>query len=361
MDQTLLEHFHWAELEMAEGLDEEEQYRQLVDWSYQARGKNPNAFDALTGWILTDEEWTNEKLAGNKELLMDGIIARFMKQTLWFRERLLALKPSELVNPAVFGALDRLEDELSGKPHEEVLKAPVAQMFSDFSAMTDHTLRTWIAGGKTGDCGTDTVEIFGYLNFLKDCDAAVQWALFMPEVVKNQQNGFQVESFEYKILPAMRFIGCESEKFDDVEKRRKLFATLDNMSEFQSELTYDVFFIHHYGKGVDVDEGHGFWGRFMNADTPVPEGFSFFDFQPLNDGKQGAPYISKFAYAVFSGDDKAMHSEEGFDADAMYDVTRNTMLAQGVCIPYPDKYWTAEVFLNGHEKSSNAFMFSADF
>ena len=44
----------------------------------------------------------------------------------------------------------------------------------------------------------------------------------------------------------------------------------------------------------------------------------------------------------------------------MYDVTRNIMLGQGVCIPYPDKYWTAEVFLDGCGKPSRAYLFSAE-
>jgi hypothetical protein len=35
------------------------------------------------------------------------------------------------------------------------------------------------------------------------------------------------------------------------------------------------------------------------------------------------------------------------------------MLAQGVPIPYPDKYWTAEAFLNGCGKAITAYLFSA--
>ena len=42
----------------------------------------------------------------------------------------------------------------------------------------------------------------------------------------------------------------------------------------------------------------------------------------------------------------------------MYDVTRNIILSQGVNIPYPDKYWTAEVFVDGYDKWSAAYMFS---
>jgi hypothetical protein len=53
-----------------------------------------------------------------------------------------------------------------------------------------------------------------------------------------------------------------------------------------------------------------------------------------------------------------MHSREGFDSDAMYDVTRNIILGDGVGIPYPEKYWTAEVFLNGWDKYSTGYLFS---
>ena len=74
----------------------------------------------------------------------------------------------------------------------------------------------------------------------------------------------------------------------------------------------------------------------------------------------GAPYISQFAYAVFAGNADAMYRREGFDSDVMYDVTRNIMLAQGAAIPYPDKYWVAEVFPDGHEKPGSAYMFSAE-
>lgn len=51
---------------------------------------------------------------------------------------------------------------------------------------------------------------------------------------------------------------------------------------------------------------------------------------------------------------------DGFDCDAMYDVTRNTILAQNVMIPYPMKYWTAEVCLEGFRKGSTAYLFSVE-
>ena len=68
----------------------------------------------------------------------------------------------------------------------------------------------------------------------------------------------------------------------------------------------------------------------MRADTPVPKGVLSFDFLPYHDGRAGIPYSSQFAYAEFSGDYEAMHKTEGYNISAMYDVTRNIMLSQGI-------------------------------
>ena len=201
-------------------------------------------------------------------------------------------------------------------------------------------------------------------------------APFMPDVVKRQQRGFRVESFDYRTMPAMRFIGREGDDLKDMDVRKALFQTLDALRDHRSGFDYDVLLMHHYGLGVDVGPWHGFWGRFMKADTPVPEGLVCFDFLPCNDGRPGPPFLMRKPeiqerditdaadFSVFknclSGDSDAMHGREGFDSDAMYDVTRNTMLGQGVNIPYPDKYWTAEVFVNGYAQHSTAYMFSAE-
>lgn len=99
------------------------------------------------------------------------------------------------------------------------------------------------------------------------------------------------------------------------------------------------------------------------ADTPVPEGFVYFDFTPQRMESHfvpGPPYISQFAFAVFSGNMEAIHEREGYDVDAMYDITRNIILGQDVNIPYPDKYWTAEVFPKGYYNCSTAYMFSVE-
>ena len=141
---------------------------------------------------------------------------------------------------------------------DERLREAVAKVFADFSAMRERGIRELIAGNKTGPAGVNYVDIFGYINYLKDCDAGVQWALFMPDVVERQQNGFKVDSFEYKKMPAMRFIGREDADLDNMEVRKKLFRTLDAMNEYKSDLDYDVLFMHHYGLCVDVGPWHGF-------------------------------------------------------------------------------------------------------
>ncbi len=362
MTRKLIDEFYWSNLEEQTGekLTDAEKYQKIVNWASQARGQNPNVFDALTEWVLDDAEWSDDKLVENEQILMQGVFARFQEQNAQLRASLLELKPSGVVNPAVFEALDRFDDELAGLIPDKQLKKVVSQMFADFSVMKERGIREQIAGNKTGPTGTDSVNIFGYINRLKECDAAVQWALFMPDVVEKQQNGFKIDSFTYKRMPAMRFIGREGEDLDDPDARKALFRTLDAMRDARSDFDYDVLLLHHYGMGVDVGPCHAFWGRFMKADTPVPEGFLYFDFVPQREGQAGPPYISQFAYATFSGDLEAMHKCEGYDCDAMYDVTRNVMLGQGVSIPYPDKYWTAEVFLHGCDTYSTAYMFSAE-
>ncbi|MGE5633069.1 MAG: helix-turn-helix transcriptional regulator [Caulobacteraceae bacterium] len=368
MSRSFIDEFYWNDFknQKDELLSDINKYQRIVNWAIKARGHNPNVFDALTEWILDDSEWTDDKLAENEQILMQGILARFRSQNAQLRAYLKDIEPSGIVNEAVFNALDRFDDELSGKTDYDDLRDVISKMFTDFSVMRDRKIREQIAGGKTGPSGADSVDVFGYVNLLKDCDARVQWTLFMPDVVEKQQKGFKVEKFEYMKMPAMRFIGKESREsdgLDSVEGLKKLFSILDTMSEYKSGFDYDILFQHHYGRGVDVERRHGFWGRFMKADTPVPEGFVYFDFTPQrteNNFVAGPPYISQFAFAVFSGDIEAMHKSEGYDIDAMYDITRNIILGQDVNIPYPDKYWTAEVFLDGYDKYSTAYIFSVE-
>lgn len=367
MSHKLIGEFYWSNLNELKGqaLSDKEKYKRIINWAGKARGRNPMVFDSLTEWILDDSEWTDDKLAENEQILMQGILARFKNQNAQLRTYLKELEPG-IVNEAVFKALDRFDDELSGNTHVSEYRDLIGKVFSDFSVMRDPDVRKRFAGGKTGPAGVDTVDYYGYINNLKDCDAGVQWTLFMPDMVERQQNGFRVENFEYKKLPALRFIGKEVYEGDERNPEgglEQLFSVLDEMSEYRSGFDFDVLFQHFYGMGVDVGQWHGFWGRFMKADAPVPEGYLYFDFMPERLESEivpGLPYLSQFAFATFSGDLDAMHSREGYDSDAMYDVTRNIILGQGVMIPYPDKYWTAEVFLNGWDNPSTAYMFSVE-
>jgi len=356
----------WKEINEQKGkkATDAEKYKKLIDWAWEARGCNPSVFDALTEWLLDDAEWSDDKLAENEQILMQGVLARFREQNANLRGYLKELEPSGVVNAAIWTALDKFDSDLiapMGCPYYAEMREAVEKMFSDFSVMRERSVREVIAGNKTGAEGTNSVEIFGYINHLKNCDAQVQWCLFMPDLVKYQQDGFEVETFEYKTMPAMRFIGkesCAGDRLDTDEGLRSLFDVLDGMAEYKSGFDYNVLFQHHYGKSVDVERWHGFWGRFMKADTPVPAGFVHWDFV-LDDS--AAPYLtfrSQFAFATFKGDVKAMHNDEGTDGGRMYDVTRNIILGQGVTIPYPEIYWTAEVFLDGCDKDSTAYMFS---
>lgn len=351
----------WNELhgETSGRLTSAEKYNRIVAWAARARGTNPGVFDALTEWMLDDANWGGEALLENEQILR-GVLGRFRAQNERLRAFLKELEPSGVVNRAVFTALDAFDQELAGVTRDGALRETVAGMFADFSVLRKRSAREWIAGSKTGPTGTDSVERFGYINHLKDCDAQVQWTLFMPDMVKRQQQGFRVDSFEYKKLPPVRFIGREETDPSDLEARRLVFQALDALQAYASGFDEDMFLMHHYGLGVDVGPWHGFWGRLMRADTPAPEGFAAFDFVQKNDGKAGPPFCAQFAQASFSGDTAAMHRREGYDSDAMYDVTRNIILGQGVSIPYPHKYWTAEVFPDGCEQPGTAYLFGVE-
>ena len=357
-----IDEFCWNNLDeqIIKTLTDAEKYQELVHWAITARGKNPGVFDALTEWLLDDIEWCEDKLNEYEQILMQGVFARFSEQNKQLRRYLSELRPAGVVNEAVFKALDQFNDQLSGQVPDERLQKVVAQVLDDFSLMKQRGIREQIAGSITGPTGTDHADIYGFINYLKECDAEVQWALFMPDKVKRQQNGFKVVNYEYKEMPGMRFIGWEDDDLTDSELQGERFRVLDAMNGDPSGFDYDILLSHHEGLSIDVEPVHLFWGRFMRADTPVPKGFLSFDFLPYHDGRAGIPYISQFAYAEFSGDYDAMHKTEGYDISAMYDVTRNIMLSQGITIPYPDKYWTAEVFKNGYDKGSTAYMFSAE-
>jgi len=248
-----------------------------------------------------------------------------------------------VVNKPVFAAIERIVAAIPGAHTSDLwLHEAVDPALTDFSVMGERAIREKAAK---------------YVRLLKEYDNSVQWTLFMPDFVKQQQKGFKVDTFAYRDFPAMRFLGAEGGEFDDVQQRMEIMRTLDAMQEYKSGFDHDILFMLRYGLSVD-NPWHGVWGRFMKADTPVPDGFLSFDFVPHDVPTPGPPYYSRFALATFSGDREAMHAREGFDSDAMYDVTRNMALGDGVVIPYPEKYWSAEVFFDGCDKYSTGFLFS---
>lgn len=352
MAERLSELFCWRRAEAESGLSASERGERMITWSREARSTNPNIFDCLTAWLLDDAQWSPDRIEENRCEFMDGIVLRFIQQNARLRADLLEIGDSAGVSASVFAALDRFDAELSGRSADPALQENVARVFEDFSAMLNPDVRKCIAGCASGPTGTDTIDFYGYVNMLKDCDAQVQWSLFMPDTVQRQQCGFRVERFDCVRAPAMRFIGRETDDPAGV------FAVLDSMRRWDSPIAADALFMHHRGLGVDVERRHALWGRFMLPDASAPEGFVQIDLMPTDDGQFGPPYRSQYAIAEFSGDAAAMHRREGFDSDAMYDVTRNMLLAQGVMIPYPHKYWTAELFPKGFDQPGNVYLFS---
>ncbi len=306
---------------------------------------NQHAFGAMAEWLLDDGPWMNPGQDGKEQFLKQAgllLFGHYRFQLRKYLKKLDAQYPG-VVNQPVFAALDRVGAALPGAHASDLwLDEAVDPALKDFSAMGGRAIREKAAK---------------YVRLLREYDNSVQWTLFMPDFVKEQQKGFKVANFEYRDFPAMRFIGVEGKEFDDAGRRVEAMRVLEAMREHQSDFGHDLLFMHHYGLGAD-NPWHGVWGRFMRADAPVPDGFLSFDFVPREVPGAGPPYGSRFAVAAFSGALDAMHAREGFDGDAMYDVTRNIVLGDGVVIPYPEKYWTAEVFFDGCDRPSTGFLFS---
>lgn len=315
-------------------------YNRLISWASKAREQNQEVFDALSAWVLDDSEWSDNKLAENEQILMQGVFARFKEQNTKLRVYLKKLEPSGVVNAAIFGALDRFDDELSGAPHDERLRETVAKMFADFSVMRDRGVREKIAGYSAGSMHKTDM---GYINYLKDCDVAVQWALFMPEVVKKHGHKINRDSFEYIEIGKVRFIGKEFSKNPDIHVARPAEALpelIAMLPEYGTEITALCHLEHHHGGEVNVNQCN-MMGYFCKADTPVPEGYDFYDVP-----------TEHAAYAVYSSP-----SFDGNYFDAAYEFTRDQILGNNVHIPYPQAYWTAEVYLEGFFTGSGAHRF----
>lgn len=337
-------------------------YRLLTEWAgwfrtarfrpVTARGETyplgEAAYNAMCEWLMNDGEWqeltTHEAFLKQSGLLPVG----YYRNNLYaYLKRLDAEHPG-IVNPPVLAELDRMSRQFPGSHVSDLwLSERVDPAITDFSMLRDRAVR-------------EKVRL--YVADICDYDNRIQWTLFMPDFVKKQagETGITLDSFDYHKMPAMRFIGVEA----GWDQRGEIIRVLDSMQEYKSGFDHNIIFMHHFGRSVDTERWHGYLGRFMKADAPVPEGFSHFDFVPENDFKSGAPYLSQFAFAVFSGSEDALHKKAGFDSDAMYDITRNIILGENVPIPYPEKYWTAEVLFDRiggkPDEVRGGYLFSVD-
>lgn len=161
------------------------------------------------------------------------------------------------------------------------------------------------------------------------------------------------ETFEYLKLGKVRFIGIDAwrtgEEWVDLwERSGQFMPALDALAtEYGTYITESCSMMHHNGHEVDT-ENHFLAGRFFKAETPVPEGYDYYDVPTEYAG-----------YAVYKGDN--------FDGDfwQAYVLTRDHILEQGVLIPYPHAYWHAEVYPNGRRSAFGSkyhfgYMFSVD-
>ena len=156
--------------------------------------------------------------------------------------------------------------------------------------------------------------------------------------------GATIEHWEYRSLPAVRFLGVEwfYGQEDWALTREKTTAALDKMPAYTSGFDYDLTLSHHFCKRVEEERNHDFIGRFMKIGAPIPEGFVHWDFVP-DDGLSPGSFCPQFAFSVFSGNHETLHQHEGFDVNVLYDITRDIILEEKIAIPYPEMYWTAEV------------------
>ena len=165
----------------------------------------------------------------------------------------------------------------------------------------------------------------------------------------NVNKKMNCESFEYRTLSKLRFIGIDAwrtgEEWDALWARNGEFMPkLDAlMSKYATDITENCSLMHHNGNEVDT-ENHFLAGRFFKTNTPVPEGYDYYDVP-----------TERAAYAVYNTE-----SYDGAIGTAYY-ITRDKILSEGVNIPYPHSYWHAEVYTDGRPREGKyrfGYMFS---
>jgi len=334
----------WSEIDG--GNDEKsasaEKYDRLIGWARKAVVQNQGVFDALMEWVLDDSQWSEGKLAENEQILVQGVFARIKEQNTKLRAYLRELEPSGVVNSEIFKVLDRYDEALSGKPHDEQLNELVAKVFADFSVMRERNVREVLTGYNAGSIHINT----GYIWNLKNCDAGVQWALFMPDSVKNglESKKWKREKFEYIELGKTRFIG-QTVEHDNVDE---VFESLEPYAA-DIPIKYSYCYLTHFNGQEWQSGGPSIFGRFYKEGTPVPDGYDFYDVP-----------TEYAAYVIYSSENFCGNIHNPDDA---YVFTRDQILADGVPIPYPQAYWQSVVYTDGFPVKGNyrfGYLFSVD-
>lgn len=145
----------------------------------------------------------------------------------------------------------------------------------------------------------------------------------------------KTESFIYRNEGKMRFIGIDAWRTGEDwgalwERSAGFLPTLDALREkYAAGVSEPCSLLHSGGKEVGIEE-HFLAGYFFKADTPVPEGYDYYDVE-----------TERIGYAVYVTDNI------GVDMENAYVITRDRILGEGFFVPYPQGYWHAEVYTNG--------------
>ncbi len=145
----------------------------------------------------------------------------------------------------------------------------------------------------------------------------------------------KTESFKYLNQGKMRFIGIDAWRTGDDwgglwERTEDFMPTLDSlMEDYSVGISEPCSLLHSGGKDVGIEE-HFLAGYFFKSDTPVPEGYDYYDIETKCVG-----------YAIYVTDNI------GVDMENAYAMTRDKILGDGHLVPYPQGYWHAEVYTNG--------------
>ncbi len=148
-------------------------------------------------------------------------------------------------------------------------------------------------------------------------------------------NPYKCESFEYIKTGKLRFIGIDAWRTGDDwgemwDIRREELAPLAELArEYGAFTPYPCSLIHSGDKDVGEEE-HFLPGYFFKPDTPVPDGYDYYD---INAEVMG--------YGIYTAD------EFPGEMETVYVMARDKILSDGLLIPYPEGYCHAEIYTNG--------------